>query len=179
MGRSREMGEMAICRRPERIYSFGDPNCSGRSTGLPSNQMYRFRLFVLLVFLVVPTAATWASVFAACDQAKSVMSVRQSSADVNTHHGDSAHSSHSTTTSAGPAVAHGHNSMQDDAPAADCPCCGDCMSMCSAPGCVVPATSCNSFYVSYVADNALSVSADTFRAGPAPHPLFRPPISTD
>ena len=99
--------------------------------------------------------------------------------DADAQHGSVQRGPQSPPQDAQQTTSYHHVAQGDESASPDCPCCDHCVTMCVMSGCDLAAITAESRGPSRDVDRSSMRPTDLFRVGPAPHPLFRPPIPID
>ena len=137
------------------------------------NDMRNLVIWLLLIALPVSSLAGGTT---SCIQGGEQAPTQKTVVDAHAQHGGAQHGSQSQPQDAQESTSHHHVAQGDGSVPVDCPCCDHCVSMCVLSGCSLAAFTAESREASPDVDGLSIRLTDLFRVGPAPHPLFRPPI---
>lgn len=137
------------------------------------NDVRKKAIWLLLIGLPLSSVA---DAFGSCVEDSEQPPTQEAVVDAYARHGSSRHDSTVRTQNTQDSTAHYQIAQGDESAPIDCPCCDHCVSMCVMSGCGVVAISAEPSEHLFAVDRPSNPHSDHFRAGPAPHPLFRPPI---
>lgn len=138
--------------------------------------MYFVRGHIICLLLMVLPLSSWASPAMPCGQDSEPLPIRETVVDTHTHHGSAQHRSPARIQDPQDSASYHHAAQGHDSAPVDCPCCGNCATMCVLSGCNPAAINLVSPELLLGRYNPGIPLADAFRVGPTPHPLYRPPI---
>ena len=137
------------------------------------NDVRKHIIWLLLMALPVSSLAGAATL---CIQGSEQAPTQMAVVDAHAQHGNSQRGYQSQTQDAQQITSQHHVAQGDDSAPVDCPCCDQCVTMCAMSGFGLAAITAESREFSLDVDGSSIRLTDLFRVGPAPHPLFRPPI---
>lgn len=138
--------------------------------------MRKLAIWSLLIALPVSPLAGAAT---SCSHGDEWALTQETVVDAHALHGSAQHGPQSQPQDAQGTTSHHHVARGDEPVPGDCPCCDQCVTMCVMSGCGLAAITAESREPSLDVDSSSIRLTDLFRVGPAPHPLFRPPIPID
>ena len=138
--------------------------------------MRKLAIWLLLIALPVSSLAGAATSFSQGDEQALT---QETVVDADSQHGSVQRGPQSPPQDAQQTTSYHHVAQGDESASPDCPCCDHCVTMCVMSGCDLAAITAESRGPSRDVDRSSMRPTDLFRVGPAPHPLFRPPIPID
>ena len=141
--------------------------------------MNAVRGHIICLLLIVLPLSSWAGLAMPCGQDGEPLPIRQTVVDTHVHHGSARLGWPARMQDPQDSTSYHHAAQGDDSVPVDCPCCDTCASMCVLSGCGLATITAESRELSLDVDGSSMQLADLFHVGPAPHPLFRPPIPID
>jgi hypothetical protein len=129
---------------------------------------------IWLLLIVLPLSSV-ADAFGSCVEDSEQPPSQEAVIDAHALHGSSRHDSTVRTQDTQDSTSHYQIVQGDESAPIDCPSCDHCVTTCVMSGCGAVAISAEPSEPSFDADRLSNPLSDYLRAGPAPHPLFRPP----
>ncbi len=140
------------------------------------NDMRKLVIWLLLTALPVSSLAGGTT---SCIQGGEQAPTQKTVVDAHAQHGGAQHGPQNQPQDPQQTTSHHHVAQGDDSASVDCPCCDHCVTMCMMSGCGLATITAESRELSLDVDGSSMRLTDLFHVGPAPHPLFRPPIPID